>query len=31
MSLYNALFMGAFAYWAYQKTLSGLGRLRQWA
>ncbi|MFC6837556.1 hypothetical protein [Halomarina ordinaria] len=31
MSLYSALFMGAFAYWVYQKTLSSLGRLRRWA
>jgi hypothetical protein len=31
MSLYSALFMGAVAYWAYQKTLSGLGHLRTWA
>lgn len=28
MSLYSALFMGAFAYWVYEKGLSGL---RRWA
>lgn len=31
MSLYSALFMGAVAYWVYEKMLSGLGRLRRWA
>ncbi|QIO24178.1 hypothetical protein [Haloarcula sp. JP-L23] len=31
MSLCSALFMGAFAYWAYQKMLAGLDRLRRWA
>lgn len=31
LSLYSALFTGVFAYLLYQRAISGIGYLRQWA